>query len=109
MVLDDQRVQLDHFIVVVQHGNGQLTGDVGRKRSDVGEERLFRHFDDDAPAMARLLYASVPTLLSLSLRVLFTGYGVEIKLKGRGNASCAGAGKTEWASRMSIRGAQFGR
>ena len=57
MMFDDQRVQFDHFIVIMQHGNGQLARYVRGQRSDVREKCLFRHVDEGAPARTRILYA----------------------------------------------------
>lgn len=54
VMLDDQRVQLNHLVVIVQHGYSQFPGDVGWQGSDVGEEGLFRHLDGIAPATATM-------------------------------------------------------
>lgn len=97
MVFDDQRIQLDHFVVIVQHGNGQFARNVRRKRSDVGEEGLFRHFDNVAPAMARRLYEFVQDCC-LSRRVLSVGQDMILELKERdleGLASCAAVQKMD--------------
>lgn len=43
MVLNDHGIQLDHFVMIVQHGYSNLSCHIGWKRSDVGELRSFRH------------------------------------------------------------------
>lgn len=45
VMFDDQRVQLDHFIVVMEHGDRDLARYLRRERRNVREKRSFRHGD----------------------------------------------------------------
>ena len=45
MVVNDERVQFDHFVVIMYHRDSQLSRNSGGEWSDIGKEGAFRHLD----------------------------------------------------------------
>ena len=55
VVVNDERVEFDHFLVVLQEGDGQLTRNIRRKGCNRGEENSFPHLARIPPGAGVLL------------------------------------------------------
>ena len=55
VVVNDERVEFDHFLVVLQEGDGQLTRNIRRKGCNRGEENSLPHLARIPPGAGCLL------------------------------------------------------